>query len=88
MAPDVSTSDPSARVPVFVTVTLLKSLPVPVPPVVIVWAPEPLNVTVFDADVKVPLLSQSPPTEMARSLPASNVVLPAIVRSLETTSAS
>jgi len=49
----------------------LKSLPVPTPPVVTVCAPEPLKVTVPEADVKVPLLPQSPPTEMAWSLPAS-----------------
>ena len=67
---------------------LLKSLPVPVPPVVTVCAPEPLKVTVPDADVNVPLLDQFPATDIARLLPASNVVLPAIVRSLETTNAS
>ena len=90
IAPDVWIKSVPGLAAVFVMVTLLKSLPVPVPPVVTVCAPEPLNVTVFDADIKVPPfpLSQFPPTEMAWSLPESKVVLAAIVKSLETTSAS
>jgi hypothetical protein len=49
-------------VPVLFRVRLLKSLPAPVPPVVIVCCVVPLKVTVPELAVKVPELAQLPET--------------------------
>ena len=88
--PDVSTSVASSGVAELFIKISLKSLVDPVPPVVIVWAPDPLKVTVPLRSSKVPLLDQSPPTDSALLTETftSKVELAPIDKSLATTMAS